>query len=166
RTLISGPTFAPRVANDWAQWSESLSAAVAAIAGQPAERVDAPATLSASAAQIPLAQFFDGSAPDKPLTVQALRLGSALELAAMSAEVTVEWQSILDAASPAADGRLRLYAGYLGALFGYLPTPRQVGEGGYEVTGFQGLFGLSGNFDAGKIAPAVVGCAKRAIDDL
>ena len=57
-------------------------------------------------------------------------------------------------------------AGYLGALYGYLPTPRQIGEGGYEVTGFQRLFGLSGNFDAGKIAPTVIACAKRALDDL
>ena len=122
--------------------------------------------LATSAAQIPLAEFFHGRAPDKSLTVQALRLDAALELVAVSAEVTVEWQPILEAALPAREGRLRLYAGYLGALYGYLPTPRQIGEGGYEVTGFQHLFGLSGNFDAGKITPAVVGCAKRAIDDL
>ena len=95
-----------------------------------------------------------------------MRLGRALELVALSAEVTVEWQSILENALPVGEGRVRLYAGYLGALYGYLPTPRQIGEGGYEVTGFQRLFGLSGNFDAGKIVPAVIGCAKRAIDEL
>ncbi len=117
-------------------------------------------------AAIPLSEFFSGSAPDKPLTVQALRLGGVLELVAVSAEVTVGWQSILEKALPAAEGRVRLYAGYLGALYGYLPTPTQIGEGGYEVTGFQRLFGLSGNFDAGKIAPAVIDCAKRAVDDL
>lgn len=166
RKVISGPTFPPRVAGDWVRWSEGLAAGVAAIAGQPAESADAPASLSVGVAQIPLAEFFTGSAPDKPLTVQALRLGQTLELVALSAEVTVEWETILDSALPSAGARLRLYAGYLGALYGYLPTPAQVGEGGYEVTGFQRLFGLSGNFDAGKIAPAVVACAKRAIDDL
>jgi hypothetical protein len=166
RKLISGPTFPPRVASDWKRWSESLAAGVAAIAERPPEKTDASATLSIGAAEIPLAEFFDGRAPDKPLAIQALRLGSALELVALSAEVTVEWQSILDSALPAGAGRMRLYAGYLGALYGYLPTPRQIGEGGYEVTGFQYLFGLSGNFDADKIVPAVVGCAKRAIDDL
>ena len=166
RKLISGPTFSPRRADDWVRWSQSLAAGVAAIAGQPADKTDAPMTLSASAAQIPLAEFFAGSAPDKPLTVQALRLGAGFELVALSAEVTLEWQAILDTALPAAEGRLRLYAGYLGTVYGYLPTPRQICEGGYEVTGFQRLFGLSGNFDAVKIAPAVVGCAKRAIDDL
>jgi len=166
RKLISGPTFPPRLADDWVRWSESLAAGVAGIAGQAAEKVDSPTTLSASAAQIPLGEFFAGTAPDKPLSVQALRLGEAFELLALSAEVTLEWQAILDAALPVAEGRLRLYAGYLGTVYGYLPTPGQIGEGGYEVTGFQRLFGLSGNFDAGKIAPAVVGCAKRAIDDL
>ncbi|MBI5319933.1 hypothetical protein [Bradyrhizobium sp.] len=166
RKVVSGPAFPPRVAGDWVRWSEGLAAGVAAIAGQPAESADIPATLSTGAAQIPLAEFFRGSAPDKPLTVQALRLGQAFELVALSAEVTVEWEAILDSALPASEARLRLYAGYLGALYGYLPTPGQIGEGGYEVTGFQPLFGLSGNFDAGKIATAVVGCAKRAIDDL
>jgi hypothetical protein len=166
RKLISGPTFPPRITRDWQCWSESLAAGVNAIAEQPAEKADAPTTLATGAAQIPLAEFFSGSAPDKPLAVQALRLGQAFELVALSAEVTVERQSILDSALPAGEGRLRLYAGYLGALYGYLPTPRQIGEGGYEVTGFQHLFGLSGNFDAGKIVPAVVGCAKRAFDDL
>ncbi|MGQ0686664.1 hypothetical protein [Bradyrhizobium sp.] len=166
RKLVSGPTFPPRVAADWERWSERLAAAVGAIADRPPERTDTPGILAAGAAQIPLAEFFHGRCPDKPLTVQVLRLGTAFELVAVSAEVTVEWQSILDSALPAGEGRLRLYAGYLGALYGYLPTPQQIGEGGYEVMGFQHLFGLSGNFDAGKIVPAVVGCAKRAIDDL
>jgi hypothetical protein len=166
RKMISGPTFPPYAADDWKRWSENLAAMVAAIAEQPPEKTDAPATLSIAVAQVPLADFFDGVAPDKPLTVQALRLGSAIEIVALSAEVTVEWQPILDSSLPAGEGRLRLYAGYLGTVYGYLPTPRQIGEGGYEVTGFQRLFGLSGNFDAGKIVPAVVGCAKRALDDL
>jgi hypothetical protein len=166
RKVISGPTFPRRTAGDWARWCDGLAAGVAAIAGQPAEKADTPSILSVSTVQIPLAEFFSGSAPDKPLTVQALRLGEAFELVALSAEVTVEWQSILDAALPSFAGRLRLHAGYLGTVYGYLPTPRQIGEGGYEVMGFQRLFGLSGNFDAGKITPAVVACAKRALDEL
>jgi hypothetical protein len=80
--------------------------------------------------------------------------------------VTVEWEAILDRDAPVRDGALRLYAGYLGALYGYLPTPDQIREGGYEVEGFQSLFGLSGHFDAEKIVPAVADCVKRALDDL
>ena len=166
RRLVSGPTFPAHTADDWTRWSEELAADVVAMADRPPDVTDIPATLSVGTAEIPIAEFFSGRTPDKPFTIQAVRLGSAFELVALSAEVTVEWQSILDQALPVEGGRLRLYAGYLGALFGYLPTPRQIGEGGYEVAGFQRLFGLSGNFDARKIAPAVIACAKRAVEQL
>jgi hypothetical protein len=110
--------------------------------------------------------FFRGSAPDKPLAVRIVRLGDSIELVALSAEATVEWQSILDQEIPVQNGRIRLYAGYLGALFGYLPTAVQIRQGGYEVEGFQPLFGLSGQFDSESIIPAVVGGVQRAFDDL
>jgi hypothetical protein len=51
-------------------------------------------------------------------------------------------------------------------LYGYLPTAAQVLEGGYEVEGFQPLFGLSGRFEPALIGPAVVGCVKNAFENL
>jgi hypothetical protein len=122
-------------------------------------------SLATGLADVALSSLFQGRTPDKPLTVQTLRLGP-IELMALSAEVTMEWQPILESKVPPRDGRLRLYAGYLGTLYGYLPTPDQIRQGGYEVTGFQHLFGLSGRFEADKIVPAVVDCVKRAVDDL
>ncbi len=166
RILIAGPTFPPSTPDDWTRWSENLAAAIVRIALAPPEKSCSPATLATGAAAVPLGAFFTGSVPDKPLTAQVLTLGRDVELVALSAEVTVEWEEILDREAPATGGGLRLYAGYLGALYGYLPTPDQIREGGYEVEGFQPLFGLSGNFDAEKIIPAVVDCVKRAIDDL
>jgi predicted neutral ceramidase superfamily lipid hydrolase len=41
-----------------------------------------------------------------------------------------------------------------------------VREGGYEVNGFQSLFGLSGRFDQSRIHDAVTGCVRSAVDDL
>ena len=61
---------------------------------------------------------------------------------------------------------IRLYTGYLGAVFGYLPTAKQVTEGGYEVNGFQSLFGMSGRFDSRRIFPAVAGCVRSALEAL
>jgi hypothetical protein len=78
----------------------------------------------------------------------------------------VEWQRILDQAIPVEPGRIRLYAGYLGALFGYLPTAAQIPEGGYEVEGFQPLFGLSGRFLSDRIGGAVESCVRRAFEDM
>jgi hypothetical protein len=166
RRMVSGPTFPAAAAEEWTRWSENLAARVVEIASGPSEKKTSPANLAIGSASIPLGDFFAGSAPDKPLTAQALRLGDAVELIALSAEATVEWQDIIDRAIPVRHGRIRLYAGYLGALFGYLPTPVQIEQGGYEVEGFQPLFGLSGKFDAEKITPAVIDCVKQAVADL
>ena len=122
--------------------------------------------MQTGSARIPLGDFFRGSTPDKQLAAQIVRIGEELEIVALSAEVTVEWQRILDEAVPAPEGRIRLYAGYLGALYGYLPTAAQVLEGGYEVEGFQPLFGLCGRFEPASIGPAVVGCVKGAFENL
>jgi hypothetical protein len=166
RIPIAGPTFPPATQDDWRQWSESLAAAVVRIALGAPRTSCSPTTLATGSAAVPLGVFFTGAAPDKPLVAQVLTLGGDIELLTLSAEVTVEWEAILDREAPVRDGALRLYAGYLGALYGYLPTPDQIREGGYEVTGFQSLFGLSGHFDAKKIVPTVADCVKRAFDEL
>ena len=143
-----------------------MAAKVVAIAQAPSDRVSSPATLATGSASIALGGFFEGPAPDKPLTVQVVRFGDVLELLALSAEATVEWQAIIDRELPVRDGRIRLYAGYLGALFGYLPTAVQIAEGGYEVEGFQPLFGLSGKFDSEKITSCVMDGVKQAFEGL
>ncbi len=141
RTMVSGPMFALPSSEEWTCWIQSLAAGVCDIAqGSPVKSLS-PKSLQTGAAAIPLADFFTGSTPDKVLAVQVVRIGEAFEIVALSAEVTVEWQPILDEAVPIPSARTRLYAGYLGALFGYLPTAAQVPEGGYEVEGFQPFLG-------------------------
>lgn len=166
RTLMSGPSFPTPAAGEWTRWSEDLAAKVVAIAQAPSAEVSSPAILATGSASIPLGGFFKGSAPDKPLAVQVVRFDDVFELVALSAEATLEWQEIIDREVPVRNGRMRLYAGYLGAPFGYLPTALQIPQGGYEVEGFQPLFGLSGHFNPEKITPAIIGCVKRAVDGL
>ena len=166
RTIMSGPSFPAPAAGEWTRWSGDLAAKVVAIAQSPSGKISAPATLATGSASIPLGGFFAGSAPDKPLAVQIVRFGDMIELVALSAEATVEWQAIIDREIPARDGRMRLYAGYLGALFGYLPTAQQIPQGGYEVEGFQPLFGLSGRFDSETIMSCVMGGVREAFDEL
>jgi hypothetical protein len=166
RTMMSGPSFQTPAAQEWTRWSGSLASKVVEIAQGPPGKMSSPANLAIGSASISLGAFFKGSAPDKPLAVQVVRLGDSVEIVALSAEATVEWQGIIDQEIPVEIGRIRLYAGYLGALFGYLPTAIQIRQGGYEVEGFQPLFGLSGQFDSESIIPAVVGGVQRAYDDL
>ena len=166
RTVASGPSFTDPSAEGWARWSQSLAAAVCEIAQGSPVRTISPTSLQTGSASIPLSDFFEGSTPAKMLSAQVVRIGEELEIVALSAEVNVEWEHVLEQAIPLPSGRMRLYAGYLGALYGYLPTAAQIPEGGYEVEGFQPLFGLSGRFEAARIGPAVVRCVKNAIQDL
>lgn len=166
RMVIAGymvPTVSPA---DSVAWRDSLIAGLGAIiAAGPVSmlRLD---RLRLGSSAIPLSRFFTGTTPAKELTVQILRLGDELEMIALSAEPTIEWQHILDEATPPPSQGIRLYTGYLGAVFGYLPTAKQATEGGYEVNGFQSLFGMSGRFESSKIVPAVADCVRSAIDDL
>jgi hypothetical protein len=166
RVVAFGNLFPTLSAGDWMRWSRGLAARVSDIAqGNPAKTFS-PTLLQTGSARIPLGDFFKGSFPDKMLVAQVIRIGEELEIVALSAEPSVEWERILDEAVPPPSGLIRLYSGYLGALFGYLPTAAQVPEGGYEVEGFQPFFGLSGRFEPGQIGPAVAGCVRSAFEDL
>lgn len=165
RIVASGNLFPITTSADWIAWSQSLAAALGSIVkGDPA-RSFLPDSLRLGSAGIPLERFFTGTVPDKILAARVVNIGDALEIVALSAEPTVEWSRILDGAFPPAPQRLRLYAGYLGTVFGYLPTAAQVAEGGYEVEGFQPLFGLSGHFESGRIEQVVSACVQCAFDD-
>jgi hypothetical protein len=166
RVAASGNLFPNVTAADWIAWSRSLAAAVGNIVEGSPVTAFSPHSLGLGSASMPIDRFFTGSIPDKELTARIVEIGDALEIVALSAEVTVEWQRILDSVVPRAPQRMRLYTGYLGAVYGYLPTAAQVREGGYEVQGFQPLFGMSGRFEPGRIEPAVATCVKSAFDDM
>ncbi len=166
RMVIAGYTVPTISAADSVAWRESLATRLGTIiAGGPSQTLR-PERLRSGSSAIPLNAFFTGTVPDKELAVQILRLGDALEIFTLSAEPTLEWQRILDDAVPRSSQAIRLYTGYLGDVFGYLPTAGQVREGGYEVNGFQSLFGMSGRFDQNRIVAAVTGCVRSAVDDL
>jgi hypothetical protein len=164
-TLISGASVPVATFEDWQRWSTDLAAKVLAIA-QGTPIFGSAQRLATGSARVPLKAFFRGRTPDKDFSVYVVQIGGDVEVIAMSAEPSVEWQQIISEAIPVRPGTIRLYTGYLGSMFGYLPTPAQIPEGGYEVTGFQLYFGLSGEFSTEKIASVVVGCVAQAFEEL
>ncbi|QCJ99903.1 hypothetical protein DAA61_31360 [Bradyrhizobium sp. WBAH33] len=164
RIVFFGNLFPSLSAEDWQRWSDSLASELDATTQRPAAKNFSPQELRIGSASVPLSSFFHGTAPQKPLCVQVLGFDDALEIVAISAEPSVEWESEIGQAVPKPLGCIRLHAGYLGSLCGYLPTKAQVPEGGYEVEGFQSLFGFAGQFDAGQIGPAVLSCVQRAFE--
>src|SRR5262249_25341683 len=114
RMVIAGYMVPNITAADSVAWRESLVARLDAIIANGPVRTLRPQQLRAASSAIPLSAFFAGTAPDKKFTVQILRLDDALEMFALSAEPTMEWQRILDNASPRTSQTIRLYTGYLG----------------------------------------------------
>jgi hypothetical protein len=160
-SLISGPSVPATTVEGWRRWSADLAAKVLAIAqGNPI--VASTSRLATGSASVPLGEFFRGSIPDKDFSIYIAQIGGDVEVVALSAEPSVEWQGLINEAIPIRPGTIRLYVGYLGTMFGYLPTPAQIHEGGYEVTGFQSFFGLRGQFNSERIAPVVTACVKEA----
>jgi hypothetical protein len=166
RMVVAGYMVQAVSSADSLAWRRSLVARLGAILADGPMITLRPDRLRTGSSSIPLSAFFSGNAPDKELMLQIVRLDDTLEIFALSAEPTVEWQRILDDTAPRSSQEIRLYTGYLGAVFGYLPTAKQVTEGGYEVNGFQSLFGMSGRFDSNRILPAVAGCVRSALETL
>lgn len=164
RIVFFGNLFPSLSVEDWRRWSDSLASEIDEITQQAAAKKFSPQQLRIGSANVPLSSFFQGMTPPKPLCVQVLGFDDALEIVAISAEPSVEWETEIGEAVTKPPGCIRLHAGYLGSLCGYLPTTAQVPEGGYEVEGFQSLFGFAGRFDAGQIGPAVLSCVERAFE--
>ena len=95
--------------------------------------------------------------PTIPLKLVALDLADGLSLLAMDGEVTVEYGLFVKAHS---GGRV-LPMGYSNGMIGYVPTARQVAEGGYEAAGSCPYFGLPAPF-----APALEERVYQAMIDL
>jgi len=59
----------------------------------------------------------------------------------IGAEVCSDYYKLLKS-----DNKINFLSGYFDECFGYLPSDKQVPEGGYEVEGFMTPFGIKGNF--------------------
>lgn len=94
----------------------------------------------------------DGATRD--LHLARLRLAPGLEILGCNGEPTCAWATLIGPETPSAT----LHSGYLAGPAFYLPTSPEIGEGGYEVTGFQHCFECPGAFDpniSGRVLAAV-----------
>jgi hypothetical protein len=78
------------------------------------------------------------------LTVTRLEIGP-LTVLSMNCEPSHDWVTELGLDHRAPDVAV---TGYAGEVFGYLPTEKQIRQGGYEVDGFRNAFGFRGDWRA------------------
>lgn len=97
------------------------------------------------------------AAASTPIQIRAFSLGD-FGLLLIGAEVCSPYLHLLRGIAPTT----WILTGYSDQVFGYLPTDRQIKEGGYESTDFFGSFGIPGKFKA-KIEAMIVAASARAI---
>ncbi len=148
----------------WRVWLTTLADEVARIASRRPILTDENVDLLSAEEMIPLKNIFEGTLRLDSMAVRGIRLGRGLQILAFGAELCAGWKQLIDCSSRF-DG-IRLYAGYCGDIFGYLPLPEQVDEGGYEVTDFQKAFGMQGQFRKDSMLQNVTAAVKSVAGKL
>ena len=134
------PTFGPFTAEQWREWSSGLAARVLVALEAPGQAL--AGRIAVTRRQIPLSEL-GLSSGDRNITIHEVRLGDSLELFGISAEPVNAYVGKLEAARP---GIAVIPVSCIDDVPCYLPTDEMVAQGGYEVTGFRKLFGVSGRF--------------------
>lgn len=137
------PSFGPFTATQWHEWSNGLAENVLAAIEMPGQAV--AGRIAAVRRQIPLPELgLNGG--DRSISIHEVRLGDSLELFGIAAEPVNAYAAKLEAAR----GETTVVGvGYIDDVPCYLPTDEMLAQGGYEVTGFRRLFGVSGRFRRG-----------------
>jgi hypothetical protein len=161
RELISGTPSMQVTREAWHKWVRSLADGVVRIAASPPQLTDENMSFTSACADLPLRELFLGQLRVDTMLVRGLRIGRLLEIVALGAEPSAGWQQRLQQALSQPAG-IRLFAAYCGDVFGYLPLPEQVREGGYEVVNFQPAFRMRGRFLEAKLLERVSAAVRTA----
>jgi hypothetical protein len=141
--LLKGPIFVRPTEPEWLAWAMAVGRSLGMLADDPQMRSRKTLTgpIVHRTSRLPLAWIVDLPPAHRPIEARYLSIGQALRLFFLSAEPAAEFARTVRDKWPDA-----WTIGYLGDVFGYLPTNAQIAEGGYEVDGFRELFALSGRF--------------------
>lgn len=135
--------FAVPSLEEWQAWAGTLASVTVDTARRAAEAEPEPPRIWTADCAVPLDRLLAGGTEGRTVRSQRLRLGPRTQIIALSAEATTPHAATVKKCWP---GLRTLVLGYAGDVFGYLPTDKQVRQGGYEVEGFIDLVGLSGPF--------------------
>lgn len=141
QALRRGPGFGEVNMAQWTQWADQIAQALCqGVATRSSRAIGA--AMEVACVEVSMAKVLDPSAnaqaTERPLRIQRLNFGDELELLFVNAEVCSPYLAMFEA------GERTWCVGYTGHVFGYLPSQRQAGEGGYEGRGYFASFGLVG----------------------
>lgn len=132
KQLINGPCFGTPSVGEYAFWAASLAGVLLDALNRPAEALR-EIKLLAGVKQIALCELFDDESPGDLLTLQKIVINERLSLAAISAEVAVEYSEYINELSRPS---IVIPIGCIDWVFGYLLTKRLMREGAYGSKGY------------------------------
>lgn len=156
--------FAPPAERDSAVFDAHLRSAAERCAAQAEARAEIEwpiADVAHADLGIAHAEILEGAAPAREMGLQKAVLGG-LSIYGIGAEVSSEWPAVLGLD---ADPARTILSGCIGPVSAYLPTDRQIPEGGYEVDAFRRAFRLEGRYSAGKKLAPVLSRAMARLDE-
>jgi hypothetical protein len=139
RKAERAPRFKAFGEDEWKQWSESLANCVVDVSKRAGRKIEGP--LSAKRKVAPLSDLGPNSL-GRDIAIQRVSFGDELNIVGVSAEMVSEYTQLLADCFPS----IVVPVGCLDGVPGYIPTSKMIAEGGYEVTGFMRLFGVSGSY--------------------
>jgi len=155
-----GPVFGAFDQDSYAAWCKAIAAVVTRCAKNAVPQPDkcALSLVSVTDELTDLIVGGDSRSALPPMGFHRLSFGAGVDIVMMGAEVVQGYKPMV-ARIFATDGisarpQTLLTAGYTGDVFGYLPTDRQIAEGGYEARGFFAPFSLKGHFRP-KVEPVI-----------
>lgn len=143
--LLGGLHFGSFDAESWQNWSASLSALAISVVNnmveKPSDGTGEPLGISCRRLSVPQSEFCASGANDGPIYLQRIRIGSVLEIVAISAEPVQEFAGYLPTS-----GVDTITVGCVDAVRCYLPTTEILEQGGYEADEFRDSFSYQGRF--------------------
>ncbi|MBV9251617.1 MAG: hypothetical protein JO227_20520 [Acetobacteraceae bacterium] len=150
------PVSLPVSAETYHAWVQRVLAVILQVCGNKKGLVNRPQISTAYANLAGVFHSRSTAADNLDLHIARLSLAGDLDILAFNGEMVCEWLPLLE---PVTTGNV-LFSGYLTGPAMYVPTSSQIPEGGYEVTGFQELFGVEGTFSP-DITQRVVSAVDR-----
>jgi hypothetical protein len=155
--LRGGPSLVPLDMAQWTGWCNDVAAALQATVQEPAELLHGALTVSGTG--VPLHRLLDEAVNpeihDKQMRIHRVGFGEDFSLLFFGAEVCSPYLEMLGA------GPRTICVGYVGEVFGYLPSDTQVREGGYEGGGYMRKMSL-----VGQPKKALDATVKQAVQSL
>src|SRR5262249_52374031 len=128
---------------EWLSWAESVGRSLGALVGASIvlgkKGLDGPIVHGVS--RSPLSNILNPAPIGRWLEARYLAFGQRFQILFLSAEPSADYVTFLAKVFAGA-----WMIGYLGDVFGYLPTDEQIPQGGYEVEEFLEVFGLNGRW--------------------